>query len=246
MILYLYFCIQNNQLIKQVNRLINFMTKNKIIVFANQKGGTGKSTLCVMMAHWLTEHGKKVVVYDADSQQTLYDHRQDDIKANPEIKPSWEVKRINALNYNQTTRILDEAAEFDGYVLIDAPGALVFPGLAPILQIADAVAIPFGYDYNVLKSTLKFIQVLMSDEIGKEKDRLFFIPNRVEEHIGTKEEKEQAERANAQLANLGRVTYRVKKGVAVQRYSTLTYTTYQMKATQAPWATITNKLSRLK
>ena len=86
----------------------------------------------------------------------------------------------------------------------------------------------------------------MSDEIGKEKDRLFFIPNRVEEHIGTKEEKEQAERANAQLANLGRVTYRVKKGVAVQRYSTLTYTTYQMKATQAPWATITNKLSRLK
>ena len=86
------------------------MTKNKIIVFANQKGGTGKSTLCVMMAHWLTEHGKKVVVYDADSQQTLYDHRQDDIKANPEIKPSWEVKRINALNYNQTTRILDEAA----------------------------------------------------------------------------------------------------------------------------------------
>ncbi len=211
MILYLYFCTQNNQLIKQVNRLINFMTKNKIIVFANQKGGTGKSTLCVMMAHWLTEHGKKVVVYDADSQQTLYDHRQDDIKANPEIKPSWEVKRINALNYNQTTRILDEAAEFDGYVLIDAPGALVFPGLAPILQIADAVAIPFGYDYNVLKSTLKFIQVLMSDEIGKEKDRLFFIPNRVEEHIGTKEEKEQAERANAQLANLGRVTYRVKK-----------------------------------
>ena len=96
------------------------MTKNKIIVFANQKGGTGKSTLCVMMAHWLTEHGKKVVVYDADSQQTLYDHRQDDIKAKPEIKPSWEVKRINALNYNQTTRILDEAAEFDGYVLIDA------------------------------------------------------------------------------------------------------------------------------
>ena len=153
---------------------------------------------------------------------------------------------VNALNYNQTTRILDEAAEFDGYVLIDAPGALVFPGLAPILQIADAVAIPFGYDYNVLKSTLKFIQVLMSDEIGKEKDRLFFIPNRVEEHIGTKEEKEQAERANAQLANLGRVTYRVKKGVAVQRYSTLTYTTYQMKATQAPWTTITNKLSRLK
>ena len=62
------------------------MAKNRIIVFANQKGGTGKSTLCVMMAHWLAEQGKKVIVYDADIQQTLYDRRQDDLKANPTAK----------------------------------------------------------------------------------------------------------------------------------------------------------------
>ena len=222
------------------------MAKNRIIVFANQKGGTGKSTLCVLMAHWLAEQGKKVIVYDADIQQTLYDRRQDDLKANPTAKPSWEVKRINAMSFEQTTKALDEAAQYDGYVLIDAPGAMAFPGLAPILQTADAVAIPFGYDYNVFKSTLKFIQILMSEEIGQEKERLFFIPNRVEEHIGTKEEKEQAEEANKQLSKLGRVTYRVKKGVAVQRYNTLSTTKYQMLATQAPWTTITNKLNRLK
>lgn len=221
------------------------MAKNRIVVFANQKGGTGKSTLCVMMAHWLTSQGKKVVVYDADIQQTLWDHRQDDLKANPKATIAWEVKKINALDLKSTTKALDEASLFDGYVLIDAPGALVFPGLAPILQTADAVAIPFGYDYNVLTSTLKFIQVLLSPEIGQEKERLFFIPNRVEEHIGTKEEKELAEKAAKQLNTLGRVTYRVKKGVAVQRYSTLTYTEYQMTATRAPWTTITNKLNRL-
>ena len=199
-----------------------------------------------MMAHWLTEQGKKVVVYDADSQQTLYDHRQDDIKANPDIKPSWEVRRINGMSFEQTTKALDEAAQFDGYVLIDAPGAMAFPGLAPILQTADAIAIPFCYDYNVFKSTLKFIQILMSNEIGQEKERLFFIPNRVEDNIGTKAEKEQMEEANKQLNKLGRLTYRVKKGVSVLRYNTLTATKYQMLATQAPWTTITNKLSRLK
>lgn len=222
------------------------MAKNRMIVFANQKGGVGKSTLCIMMAHWLTDQGKKVVVYDADVQQTIYSRRKDDLEANPNITPKWDVKKINSISFEQTTKVLDEAAEFDGYVLIDAPGAMAFPGLAPILQSADAIAIPFTYDDNDLKSTLMFIQVLLSDEIGQDKERLFFIPNRIEVNAGTKEEKEAAEYAEKALNKLGRVTYRVKKGAAIRRNSTLVYSNYQMLATRAPWTTITNKLNRLK
>lgn len=218
---------------------------NKVVVFANQKGGTGKSTLCVLMAHWLVEQGKKVIVYDADSQQTIYDLRQDELKANPDVTPKWDVKRMDAINFDTTIKQLDEAANFNGYVLIDAPGAMTNPGLAPILQTADAVAIPFSFDYNVMKSTLKFIQVLMSDQIGKEKERLFFIPNKVKERVPAAM-KEQNDAAAKELGKYGRVTFRVKDGVAVQRYSTLTITPYQIKATQAPWTTITNKLARLK
>lgn len=222
------------------------MAKNRMIVFANQKGGVGKSTLCIMMAHWLTDQGKKVVVYDADVQQTIYSRRQDDLEANPNITPKWEVKKINPISFEQTTKVLDQAAQFNGYVLIDAPGAMAFPGLAPILQSADAIAIPFTYDDNDLKSTLMFIQVLLSDEIGQDKERLFFIPNRIEVNAGTKEEKEAAEYAEKALNKLGRVTYRVKKGAAIRRNSTLVYSNYQMLATRAPWTTITNKLNRLK
>lgn len=222
------------------------MAKNRMIVFANQKGGVGKSTLCIMMAHWLTDQGKKVVVYDADVQQTIYSRRKDDLEVNPNITPKWDVKKINPISFEQTTKVLDEAAEFDGYVLIDAPGAMAFPGLAPILQSADAIAIPFTYDDNDLKSTLMFIQVLLSDEIGQDKERLFFIPNRIEVNAGTKEEKEAAEYAEKALNKLGRVTYRVKKGAAIRRNSTLVYSNYQMLATRAPWTTITNKLNRLK
>lgn len=39
-----------------------------IISFANQKGGVGKSTLCLQMAFHLSEQGKKVLVIDFDPQ----------------------------------------------------------------------------------------------------------------------------------------------------------------------------------
>ena len=36
----------------------------KIIVIANGKGGTGKSTLCIHLANYLTSIGKAVAVLD--------------------------------------------------------------------------------------------------------------------------------------------------------------------------------------
>lgn len=39
-----------------------------IISFANQKGGVGKSTLCLQMAFYLAEQSKKVLVIDFDPQ----------------------------------------------------------------------------------------------------------------------------------------------------------------------------------
>lgn len=40
----------------------------KIISFANQKGGVGKSTLCIQLAFYLQEKGKQVLVIDLDPQ----------------------------------------------------------------------------------------------------------------------------------------------------------------------------------
>ena len=39
---------------------------NIIITFANQKGGVGNTTLCILFANYLVVHWKKVLVIDCD------------------------------------------------------------------------------------------------------------------------------------------------------------------------------------
>ena len=47
---------------------INATKKNKTLVIANHKGGTGKTTITVNMAYCLSSMGYKVLLIDADSQ----------------------------------------------------------------------------------------------------------------------------------------------------------------------------------
>ena len=49
--------------------------KNKKVVFANQKGGVGKSTLCILFANYLASKGKDVCIIDTDLQKSLTTYR---------------------------------------------------------------------------------------------------------------------------------------------------------------------------
>ena len=42
-----------------------------IVTFANQKGGVGKTTLCVTFANYLLTKGVNVVVVDCDFQHSI-------------------------------------------------------------------------------------------------------------------------------------------------------------------------------
>ena len=51
-----------------------------IVTFANQKGGVGKTTLCIAFANYLFSKGVRVTVIDADFQHSIVKRRNADIK----------------------------------------------------------------------------------------------------------------------------------------------------------------------
>lgn len=191
----------------------------KIISFANQKGGVGKTSLCAIFANYLTSMGMKVSVKDMDIQMSLSGHREDDLKVDPEAKPAWNIEFVNPMDSKKVSVKLQEWKRDASITLIDSPGSLAFPGLVPILQNADIIVIPMTYDHDVLRSTLGFLKVVLGTL--KVKAKLVFIPNRINISEGTKDELMQQRKNADVLKKYGFLTPRIKQSVKVKRYSTV-------------------------
>lgn len=74
--------------------------KNRVIVFANQKGGVGKSTLCILFADYLAEKRLPVAVIDADIQQTIMVQRQRELETTGQDveKVPWDAVSLETGN----------------------------------------------------------------------------------------------------------------------------------------------------
>ena len=137
--------------------------KTKVICFANNKGGSGKSTTCSNVGYGLTQLGRKVLLIDGDMQlnlslslfdedtvlalaqgnRNLYEgiRRQDDLKdyiihtdyENLDLIPSSTLM-------SSSISSIRESGEYD-YILIDAPPTLG-GWVMNILCASDEVIIP--------------------------------------------------------------------------------------------------------
>ena len=65
------------------------MSKTKVIAFANNKGGSGKTTTCSNVACALALMGKKVLMIDGDMQMNLTIAYFDEEKA-LELAQKWQ------------------------------------------------------------------------------------------------------------------------------------------------------------
>lgn len=96
------------------------------IVFANEKGGTGKSTTAVHVAIALTARGARVACIDLDSRQrTLYrylENRQDTIRRRGiELPmPDFEVFEQDD-SQARLERFMDHGRDYD-FLIFDTPG----------------------------------------------------------------------------------------------------------------------------
>ncbi|MDZ3818584.1 ParA family protein [Prevotella bivia] len=130
--------------------------QNKIVLFANQKGGVGKTTLCGLFANYLSvNQNVPLLVIDADPQQTFSGRRKDDLRRQPEVP--YKVQSMTIKNPESTHVIMQNLRTLPRTTIIDTPGSLTQEGMLQLLINADYIICPYHYDLNTIDSTRAFL-----------------------------------------------------------------------------------------
>ena len=174
--------------------------KNRKVVFANQKGGVGKSTLCMLFANYLAWKKQDVCIIDTDLQKTIMMQRKKDL-----------------------------ASQTEGFVLFDSPGNVSEDGLVPMFTNADFIVCPYEYEEKTLDSTGTFVQVInaLRSATPEMTAKLFFVPNRIDVRIGKADELRMWKQTDAIFKQLGAVTPRITARATLKRINTLEITSVQ-------------------
>jgi chromosome partitioning protein len=183
------------------------------IIFGNQKGGVGKSTLCIMLANYLTLVKKKqVLVIDMDFQKSINEQRKFDLTKNSDRENSkpYEILVMDTEDY---PKYAEQLKKLNDYILIDLPGRLDDESLIPILKDAHYIICPFFYEIKSVLSTMNFSKFV---KFLDEKKAIFFVPNRLK--AGTKYETK--EDVDALLMGVGTITNGISDRVTLSRLST--------------------------
>lgn len=138
---------------------------SKVITFANQKGGVGKSTLTTLTASALAQKpfSYSVFVADVDQQQSLSRRRLSDLKNSESIPPY----KLEFKTLPQLVSELEELDRTNDLIFIDAPGKLdaSLPAeqqeITKVILIADYLFIPIAPGNYAMEATLDFLKVAL-------------------------------------------------------------------------------------
>ena len=119
-------------------------------VFANAKGGVGKSTLAATLAVYLFDLGRRVCLVDTDKQQ----HSARSVS---EAEPGIKIETLFDAN-EIPSRLRNLANEYDDLVA-DAPARLDDEARA-LMVMADILIIPMEPTIKSLRSTKSTLKVL--------------------------------------------------------------------------------------
>lgn len=197
-----------------------------IVTFANQKGGVGKTSLCVTFANYLVMKGVRVVVIDCDFQHSILKCRKADLKHYGEELIPYEVWSHEPNSSEAMITLIEKLHNDPGIdvVLMDSPGSLKADGLVPMFVNSDIIAVPFHYDLVTVPSTASFLMFLdrLRKAVGSRmKARLFIIPNLHDNRVGKQTELLLWDNTRDTFSNYGYVTSKISRRADLQRFSTI-------------------------
>lgn len=145
-----------------------------IITFATQKGGTGKTTLSIAFANYISAlSNRKLNVFDFDYQKSFFHKWQEDELS--DLPKLYNVECIGEDDEDDSKPFSDfetliQLKESEEINLFDLAGTLD-EKYSDLLIYSDFVVIPFEYSDVSVKSTLVFINML--GLLESEAERIF-------------------------------------------------------------------------
>jgi chromosome partitioning protein len=181
------------------------------ILIGNQKGGTGKSTLTLLLANYLAGiRHSKVTIIDLDAQHAI-SHKAERAKI-LENEPAYEVIPSDS---GHAGLLLQGLSRQPGQLLLlDLPASMDDDGFIPVLQNADLLLCPFNYDEFTVQGTLLFAMVV--GRINPETP-LVFVPNRIRNNT----QYETRQEVDQLLRRFGPVSAGITDRIEFQRLSTV-------------------------
>ncbi len=120
-----------------------------VVVIANPKGGVGKSTVATNLAGYFAKQGHKVMLGDADIQQS---------------SRAWLALRPGGLPRIASWDIVDghvaRPPKGTTHIVLDTPAGLSGNRLEEVLRIADKVVVPLQPSMFDILATQEFLQRL--------------------------------------------------------------------------------------
>ena len=142
----------------------------KVISLANQKGGSGKTTLCVNLSVLWSNSEYKIAIIDADKQRSLtnwYDSRK---KYYGDNDTGISIFKYNAVDHSEMLKDLKK--NFD-IILIDSPPSISMDSIT-IVRNSNYVVVPVQPSPLDILATIPFL-----DLIKKEKKSSKVVLNRI-------------------------------------------------------------------
>ncbi len=181
------------------------------ITIANQKGGAGKTTHCMLFANYLTlEKSKEVLVLDLDFQSTIKATWDED-REKFDNDPLYEVLD---LDLDQSAALKKKLENVNGYCIIDLPGKMDDDNLVPVYQNSDLVICPMKYDRKTFKATHVFAQVVKAINPNLP---IVFLPNEIDSRVKYLNKVE----CDTVLSEFGVMAPPISRLVAYERIDTL-------------------------